>query len=84
MFLYAFKSQKCAVVTEANKGLGFGVCKKLASSGTVVVLTAGDEKRGLKVVERLKEFGMDDPASVAALADFINTQFGKLDILVLL
>ncbi|KAL2330342.1 hypothetical protein Fmac_017923 [Flemingia macrophylla] len=82
-----------AVVTGANKGIGFGMCKKLASSGIVVVLTARDEKRGLKAVEKLKEFGLsfyvvfhqldvDDPASVAALADFIKTQFGKLDILV--
>ncbi|KAK7394811.1 hypothetical protein VNO78_15350 [Psophocarpus tetragonolobus] len=87
------EANRCAVVTGANKGVGFGVCKKLASNGIVVVLTARDEKRGLKAVERLKEFGLsnfldfhkldvDDPASVAALADFIKTQFGKLDILV--
>lgn len=80
-------------MTGANKGIGFGVCKKLASRGIVVVLTARDEERGLKAVETLKEFGLsdhlvfhqldvDDPASVATLAHFLKTKFGKLDILV--
>ncbi|XP_020218534.2 uncharacterized protein LOC109801817 [Cajanus cajan] len=87
------EAKRYAVVTGANKGIGFGMCEKLASSGIVVVLTARDEKRGLKAVEKLKEFGLsdfivfhqldvNDPASVATLADFIKTQFGKLDILV--
>ena len=59
-----------------------------------MVLTARDEKRGLEAVEKLKEFGASgqlvfrqldvaDPPSVASLADFIKTQFGRLDILVL-
>jgi len=81
------------VVTGANKGIGFGICKKLALNGIVVVLTARNEKRGLEAVERLKEFGLSDflvfhqldvtdPPSVAALAQFIKTRFGRLDILV--
>ncbi|KAG5008319.1 hypothetical protein JHK82_026244 [Glycine max] len=87
------EAKRYAVVTGANKGIGFGMCKKLASSGIMVVLTARDEKNGFKAVEKLKEFGLsdllvfhqldvDDPASVSALADFIKTEFGKLDILV--
>jgi len=83
-----------AVVTGANKGIGYGICKKLASSGVMVVLTARNEERGLEAVERLKneldlsdfvvfhQLDVDDPASVASLASFIKTMFGKLDILV--
>ncbi|CAL0315100.1 unnamed protein product [Lupinus luteus] len=89
----AEEARRYAVVTGANKGIGYGICKKLASIGVVVVLTARDEKRGLEAVETLKEFGLSDflifhqldvtdPASVASLADFIKAQFGKLDILV--
>lgn len=59
----------------------------------MVVLTARDEKRGQQAVQKLKEFGFSDnvmfhqldvadPASIASLADFVKTQFGKLDILV--
>lgn len=87
------EAKRYAVVTGANKGIGYGICKKLASTGIVVVLTARNEKRGLEAVESLKEFGLSDflvfhqldvtdPASVASLADFIKTRFGKLDILV--
>ncbi|KAK4848404.1 hypothetical protein QYF36_012546 [Acer negundo] len=60
----------------------------------MVVLTSRDEKRGLDAVEKLKEseglsdfvifhqLDVTDPASIASLAHFIKTQFGKLDILV--
>ncbi|KAF8026607.1 hypothetical protein BT93_F3176 [Corymbia citriodora subsp. variegata] len=88
------KSEKYAVVTGSNKGIGFAICKLLASKGIVVVLTARDEKRGLEAVAKLKlESGLSDhvffhqldvsnPASVSSLADFVKSQFGKLDILV--
>ncbi|KAK7349542.1 hypothetical protein VNO77_06986 [Canavalia gladiata] len=87
------EAKRYAMVTGANKGIGYGICKKLASNGVVVILTARNEKRGLEAVERLKEFGLSnfivfhqldvtDPSSVTSLAHFIKTQFGKLDILV--
>ncbi|XP_024022724.1 (+)-neomenthol dehydrogenase-like isoform X1 [Morus notabilis] len=82
-----------AVVTGANKGIGFETVRKLASNGVTVILTARDEKRGLEAVEKLKENGLSDkvlfhqldvtdPTSIASLADFVKTRFGKLDILV--
>lgn len=83
-----------AVVTGSNKGIGFETVRQLASKGITVVLTARDEKKGLEAVEKLKASGVDpelllfhqldisDLASVSSLADFIKTQFGKLDILV--
>ena len=81
------------MVTGANKGIGFGICKQLASSGIVVVLTARDEQRGLEAVQKLKDSGLSDyvvfhqldvadTASIAVFADFMKTQLGKLDILV--
>lgn len=61
----------------------------------MVVLTAREKNRGLEAVEKLKGFGLSnhvvfhqldvtDPASIASLAEFIKTRFGKLDILVYL
>ncbi|RAL48108.1 hypothetical protein DM860_018127 [Cuscuta australis] len=83
-----------AVVTGSNKGIGFEVCRQLASSGIFVVLTARDEKKGLEALQKLKDCGVSgdllgfhqldvvDPHSVANLADFVKIHFGKLDILV--
>ncbi|PQP93165.1 (+)-neomenthol dehydrogenase [Prunus yedoensis var. nudiflora] len=72
----AAKSQRYAVVTGANKGVGFATVRQLASNGVLVVLTARDEKRGLEAVDKLKEFGLSD------LVFFHQLDFGKLDILV--
>ncbi|XP_073145485.1 (+)-neomenthol dehydrogenase-like [Henckelia pumila] len=87
-------NKKYAVVTGANKGIGFEICRQLALKGVTVVLTARDEKRGLEAVEKLnKESGLSDflffhrldvidSQSVDSLAEFVKSRFGKLDILV--
>ncbi|WCJ40742.1 NAD(P)-binding Rossmann-fold superfamily protein [Euphorbia peplus] len=86
-------NRRYAVVTGANKGIGFGVCELLALQGIMVILTARDEKRGLQAVQKLKDLGLSDyiifhqldvsdSHSITALSTFIATQFGKLDILV--
>ncbi|XP_051147320.1 (+)-neomenthol dehydrogenase-like [Andrographis paniculata] len=87
-------AHRYAVVTGANKGIGFEICKQLASQGNItVVLAARDHKRGLEAVRKLKQFShgdhvifhqldVTDSASVAAFAEFIKSKFRKLDILV--
>ncbi|XP_030947983.1 (+)-neomenthol dehydrogenase-like [Quercus lobata] len=85
-------TKRIAVVTGANKGIGYGICQQLASNGVKVVLTARDVKRGNEAVDKLKAAGysdvvfhqldVTDPVSISSLVDFIKTQFGKLDILV--
>ncbi|KAI3996521.1 hypothetical protein MKX01_029256 [Papaver californicum] len=45
---------RCAVVTGGNKGIGFEICKQLASNGIMVVLTSKDITEGLEAVEKLK------------------------------
>ncbi|KAL9430133.1 hypothetical protein AB3S75_025505 [Citrus x aurantiifolia] len=85
-------AKRHAVVTGANKGIGYEIVRQLASNGVITVLTARDEKGGLEAVEKLKQSGFDnvifhqldvaDPAAIHSLADFIRSHFGKLDILV--
>ncbi|AET02077.2 putative oxidoreductase [Medicago truncatula] len=86
-------TKRYAVVTGSNKGIGFEIVRQLASDGIKVVLTARDEKRGLHALETLKASGLSDfvlfhqldvadASSVASLADFVKSHFGKLDILV--
>ncbi|KAK8449260.1 hypothetical protein SEVIR_7G188500v4 [Setaria viridis] len=83
---------RIAVVTGGNKGIGLEVCRQLAASGVTVVLTARDETRGAAAVEKLREQGLSDvifhqlevtdASSIARLAEFLKTRFGRLDILV--
>ncbi|XP_027906197.1 (+)-neomenthol dehydrogenase-like [Vigna unguiculata] len=86
-------TERYAVVTGANKGIGLEIVKQLASAGIKVVLTARNEERGLHAMEKIKASGLShlvmfhlldvaDATSVASLADFIKSKFGKLDILV--
>ncbi|CAN1308675.1 Short-chain dehydrogenase/reductase 2b [Linum perenne] len=83
---------KIAVVTGGNKGIGFEICRQLASNGILVILTARDETRGLQAVNILKDDYSDnivfhqldvaDSSSITSFARFVETHFGKLDILV--
>ncbi|XP_050204179.1 (+)-neomenthol dehydrogenase-like [Mercurialis annua] len=86
-------TKRYAVVTGGNKGIGFGICKQLASNEIIVILTARDEKRGLEAVQKLKDSGLSDyvvfhqldvadPDSISVFADFVKMRFRKLDILV--
>ncbi|KAG2573562.1 hypothetical protein PVAP13_7KG263200 [Panicum virgatum] len=86
------RNTRVAVVTGGNRGIGLEVCRQLASNGVAVVLTAVDEKMGAEAVEKLKglalsevlshQLDITDASSIARLADFLKTRFGKLDILV--
>ncbi|KAK6162383.1 hypothetical protein DH2020_002224 [Rehmannia glutinosa] len=86
-------TKRYAIVTGANKGIGLDICRQLVSQCIIVVLTTRDEKKGLEAIEKLKgsvvsgcvifhQRHATDLASIASLAQFIKSQFGKLDILV--
>ncbi|KAK7845568.1 salutaridine reductase [Quercus suber] len=80
--------KRIAVVAGANKGIGFEICRQLASNGIRVVLTARDVRRGSEAIEKLKAAGcfdvvfhqldVMDPTTISSLADFIKTHFGSL------
>ncbi|XP_074331686.1 short-chain dehydrogenase/reductase 2b-like isoform X2 [Apium graveolens] len=84
--------KRVAVVTGANKGIGFETCRKLASNKITVILTARNEKNGTAAVKKLQALGLcdvvfhpldvKDPASIASLAKFVEFNYKKLDILI--
>ncbi|MHA1990337.1 MAG: SDR family oxidoreductase [Candidatus Hodarchaeales archaeon] len=83
--------KKIAVVTGANKGIGFECCKQLAENGIKVILTARDVDKGEKSAYNLQSQGYDilfhqlevtNEKSVQELFSFIKKEFNILDILI--
>nr|POE97491.1 carbonyl reductase [nadph] 1 [Quercus suber] len=80
-----------AIVTGANKGIGFAMVKRLAQLGLTVILTARDIEKGHKAIEELRNQGLDDvhffrldvsePASINTFVSWFARIFGALDIL---
>jgi len=78
---------KIALITGANKGIGFETARQLAASGGVhVVLAARDRAKGVDAALKLQAEGLDvealtldvtDAASVAAAVKEIDEQAGK-------
>jgi NAD(P)-dependent dehydrogenase (short-subunit alcohol dehydrogenase family) len=80
-----------ALITGANKGIGFEVVRQLAASGYTVLLGARNKALGEEAEAALKREGgdvrylsidLDDPATIAAAAKYIDAEFGHLDVLV--
>ncbi|KAJ4955202.1 hypothetical protein NE237_011985 [Protea cynaroides] len=80
-----------AVVTGANKGIGYAFVKRLAELGLTVILTCRDVLRGQNAVDSLRVQGLDvqffrldvsDPASINAFVSWLREEIGGLDILV--
>ncbi len=82
-------SQKIALVTGANRGIGYEICRQLARMNMQVILTARDSVKGQIAVEKLGQpnvefFPLDvaDSASVQAISEYVQSQYGRLDVLV--
>ena len=83
--------QTIALVTGANKGIGYEIASGLAALGWSVGVGARDDQRREAAVEKLRAAGADafgvpldvtDDASVAAAARLIEDRSGRLDVLV--
>lgn len=83
--------QTIALVTGANKGIGYEIAAGLGSLGWSVGVGARDDGRRDAAVEKLRADGIDafgvpldvtDDASAAAAADLIEGRAGRLDVLV--
>src|SRR6478752_4441367 len=84
------RAKKTALVTGANKGIGFEVARELARFGMHVFLGARNEKAGRAAAEKLKgagevtfiEIDVSDDGSIRNAADELARQTNCLDVLV--
>ncbi len=84
-------SNKIALVTGANKGIGYETARQLGKQGITVIAAARNKVNGEAAVEKLKSEGLDvlflqldvnNEDNIRFAYDFINERYGKLDILV--
>jgi len=82
--------QKIALVTGANRGIGFATAEALLAEGYTVILTSRNDADGLEAMKRLGDYencryhllNVDDAQSVEAVKEYVSEMFGRLDVLV--
>lgn len=82
---------KIALITGANKGIGFEVARQLSQKGIKVLLGSRDEERGKKAVEQLIsenfpvsliQIDVTNQLTIDKAVEEVTKQYGRLDILI--
>jgi NAD(P)-dependent dehydrogenase (short-subunit alcohol dehydrogenase family) len=82
---------KIALITGANRGLGFETARQLSKAGVMSIIGARKPKQGERAAGELREQGFDvgwvaldvtSESSVKEAADQVRTRHGRLDILI--
>ena len=84
-------NKRLALITGANKGIGFEICRQLARKGLRVLLTSRDPRTGVKAQKILLQENLDVLfheldvtvlSSVQALVKYVEREHGGVDALV--
>ena len=84
-------AKKIALITGANKGIGFETARQLGKQGVSIIAASRNKERGIAAVEKLQAEGIDaeflqldvdNDAEIQFAFEFIQNKYGKLDILI--
>ena len=84
-------AKKIALITGANKGIGFETARQLGKQGVSIIAASRNKERGIAAVEKLLAEGIDaeflqldvdNDAEIQFAFEFIQNKYGKLDILI--
>src|SRR5580700_8128046 len=82
------QSKRVALITGANQGVGLQVAKELVANGLTVLVGARNFERGEAAAREIGpgaiaiQLDVTDRASIAAAAERVRKEFGRLDLLV--
>ena len=83
--------ERVAIITGADRGIGFEVSRELGAFGYQVVLTSPDRARGKVAIAKLNREGLNvvyrkldllNERDIRALREFVLDKFGRVDVLV--
>jgi 2-deoxy-D-gluconate 3-dehydrogenase len=84
-------SGKVAIVTGGNGGIGLGMARGLAEAGAAIAIVGRNAAKSEAAVGELKQHGasamavladVSDKEAVAAMAERVRSEFGRVDILI--
>jgi NAD(P)-dependent dehydrogenase (short-subunit alcohol dehydrogenase family) len=82
---------KIALITGANKGIGYELARQLSKEGITVLIAARNAELGNAAARKLKADGADahfieldvtKPETIVNAAQTVRTRYGRLDILI--
>lgn len=82
------QNKPVALITGANQGIGLQIAKDLAAKNFTVLVGSRDYARGEEAVKTIEgdahalQLDVTDQASIAAAAERVRNEFGRLDVLV--
>lgn len=82
------EERRVALVSGGNRGIGLEIVRQLAEKGMTVIMGSRDEEQGRAAAEgiegdvHVRQLDVTDEKSIERLAESIEEEFGRLDVLV--